>query len=214
MKFTCLILLVSSLIACSNQFISDPRIKWENLPFYERSVIWKKEESLNGKEKECVDSALSAYKKKAITHCQETGYAKNIAGGCYHVHGTINVSEIKASMESCSIETFQLPLNIIKWREYDSRYNKSEDDNSYDYERTTQKQLLSDSAFVTQCWERLAPLSFELYYSIDTNGQAFDVVWFPEAIDASCIKNKITSSKFPKPHNLVHSSWLITDDDS
>jgi len=83
--------------------------------------------------------------------------------------------------------------------------------NHSEYERLTQQALLSDKSFVSSCWAKLAPLSFELFYTINTDGKASDIAWFPKNIDASCIKKHILATSFSKPSDTFYGWWLIWD---
>jgi hypothetical protein len=83
--------------------------------------------------------------------------------------------------------------------------------NNGEYERSSQALLFKDRDFVSVCWNKLAPLSFELFYTININGKASNIVWFPAEIDASCLKDKLINTTFPKPDKVFYGWWLIWD---
>src|ERR1700741_1488559 len=56
--------------------------------------------------------------------------------------------------------------------------------NDYAYELLTQKIMRSDAQFLSECWYKLAHLSFDLFYTIEITGKATEVAWFPKDIDA------------------------------
>lgn len=92
--------------------------------------------------------------------------------------------------------------------DYD-KYMAKTKQNDVEYERLSQALLFKDRDFVNVCWNKLAPLSFELFYTINTNGKASNIVWFPSEIDASCIKEKLLNTIFPKPDTEFYGWWLI-----
>ena len=79
------------------------------------------------------------------------------------------------------------------------------------YENQTKTLIVQNSDFISNCWDKLAPLSFHLFYTIDVSGKASDIVWFPQKIDASCLKNRILSISYPKPATKFYGGWLIWD---
>ncbi len=83
--------------------------------------------------------------------------------------------------------------------------------NDLSYENKTHSLIIKNSEFIVNCWDKLAPLSFYLFYTIDLNGKASDIVWFPKDIDASCLKKRILSISYPKPATKFYGGWLIWD---
>jgi hypothetical protein len=94
--------------------------------------------------------------------------------------------------------------------DYDEYMAKTKHNNG-EYERSSQALLFKDRDFVSVCWNKLAPLSFELFYTININGKASNIVWFPAEIDASCLKDKLINTTFPKPDKVFYGWWLIWD---
>ena len=83
--------------------------------------------------------------------------------------------------------------------------------NDVEYENLSQSLILQDSDFIKSCWNTVAPLSFELFYTINLNGKVTEVAWFPNEINANCIKTKLLSTNFPKPKSIFYGWWLVWD---
>ncbi|WP_390449923.1 hypothetical protein, partial [Pseudoalteromonas sp. MTN2-4] len=66
-------------------------------------VILERVNSLEGKEKECLNNFISDYQKSLYEYCEATDGGNNIGGGCHHVAyaWSITSSVLEAGLASC-----------------------------------------------------------------------------------------------------------------
>ena len=83
--------------------------------------------------------------------------------------------------------------------------------NDVTYENQTQSIVVKDKEFLVNCYRKLAPLSIEVFYTINIYGKASDIVTFKKDIDISCLKKRMESITFPRPLKTFHGWWLVWD---
>jgi len=102
LKVSTCFLIALFFIFCSEP-MKDPRLPLKSYSKQELELIYKTDESLNDPDRACVDEYINEYQKKVFEHCEQSGYAKNIAGGCHHVADGWEVANIEAAFKHCKI---------------------------------------------------------------------------------------------------------------
>lgn len=89
--------------------MDDPRVELKEYSDTERRMIeqeYTKLLKLNDVRKKCVQKYISEYKERALNHCIQAGYARNIGGGCFHlVPYFANTTVIEQALKLCPVET-------------------------------------------------------------------------------------------------------------
>ena len=85
------------------ELMDDPRIDDLDYSKVERKKIENAYKNLRNQATFCVNSFIDNYGKQVLLHCQQTGYAQNIGGGCYHILGySLNTAVFEEAIKSCS----------------------------------------------------------------------------------------------------------------
>ncbi len=104
--FISLAVLLISLSAC-DQEIADPRLPYVEYTKEQVNTIEVLAKTRKGDQKLCFDKFMKDYLTQVYKHCEATGYAKKIAGGCDHViNSTRKNWWVKwVALEECGIKT-------------------------------------------------------------------------------------------------------------
>ena len=100
-------------------------------------------------------------------------------------------------------------------RERDTRFEYLSrviaENSSSEYQKQVKRLVLADEKFVRNCWSRLSKRETEVFFTINEDGRAEDVAWFPKRTFGKCLSKHVTKIEFPKPPR-THYSWIVTSE--
>lgn len=71
----------------------------------ETKALLSQVNSLEGEERECKLGYVEDYQEKVFAHCEKSGDADEIAGGCYHVAiNSVHQAVLIEALKHCNIE--------------------------------------------------------------------------------------------------------------
>ncbi|MBC3873363.1 hypothetical protein [Undibacterium flavidum] len=86
------------------ELIDDPRIKFEKNSEEDDKKIHQLFNELSGKSKVCADKFIQNYQELVLKHCEQSGYAESIGGGCYHIVGrSLHTGVLKHVLKVCEV---------------------------------------------------------------------------------------------------------------
>ncbi|GGX65408.1 hypothetical protein GCM10011309_14580 [Litorimonas cladophorae] len=82
--------------------MDDPRIKRMEYSSPQRLAIQQAYDKLVGSKKECAKAFEQNYKEQVLEHCLQTGYARNIGGGCFHlITDFVHTAVLEQTIKNC-----------------------------------------------------------------------------------------------------------------
>jgi len=80
----------------------DPRIEKSQYTEIETEQIMATYKSLLNSKEDCAKAFVDSYREKVLLHCQQTGYAQNIGGGCFHIVGySLHTAVFEKAVNTC-----------------------------------------------------------------------------------------------------------------